>query len=298
MQKNKPKFNWIIAAILFIAFLLSFWLDLTGVELHQWLGVTLSALAAYHLVTHLDWVEAVTRRFFRRTSNQARLFYLLDWVLLISFALIVETGLIISTWLNLSLDSYPLWVDVHVAISLISLALLVLKIGLHARWIIKTARKYFARPTWLHFPTRTSQPHAAGPSLAAVPLRSDRREFLKLMGLVGAGALVSAVSVLDVFSGNAAETAVTVQGRAAGGHIPAGQATPTVENQTVSDPETAVATVEPTAAPIWQEPAVVSQNNPSGGCSAVCDRGCSYPGQCRRYRDNNGNGLCDLGECA
>ena len=28
----------------------------------------------------------------------------------------------------------------------------------------------------------------------------------------------------------------------------------------------------------------------------LCDRGCSYPGHCRRYQDNNGNGTCDLTE--
>jgi hypothetical protein len=35
----------------------------------------------------------------------------------------------------------------------------------------------------------------------------------------------------------------------------------------------------------------------SGECSVICDKGCSYPGQCRRYVDTNGNGICDLTEC-
>jgi len=255
-------------------------------------------LTAYHLLAHLDWIEAVTRRFFGRTSNQARLYYLLDFFLLISFALIIETGLIISTWLALPLDSYPLWVDAHVVVSLISLALLVLKIGLHARWIIKTARKYFSKPALLRLPIPANQPSAAAPRLAPVPVRSDRREFLKLMGLVGAASLVSAAGVLDVFAGDSAESEVAIHGTANGGTISATPASSSVETQPVSEPEPAVATAEPTAAPVVNEPAAVSNNNASGGCSAACDRGCSYPGQCRRYRDANGNGLCDLGECA
>jgi hypothetical protein len=34
-----------------------------------------------------------------------------------------------------------------------------------------------------------------------------------------------------------------------------------------------------------------------GECTVLCPKGCSYPGQCQDYRDENGNGLCDLGEC-
>jgi hypothetical protein len=32
----------------------------------------------------------------------------------------------------------------------------------------------------------------------------------------------------------------------------------------------------------------------------TCRKGkhCSFPGDCRDYVDSNGNGLCDLGECA
>ena len=36
----------------------------------------------------------------------------------------------------------------------------------------------------------------------------------------------------------------------------------------------------------------------SPSCTVVCDKGCVYPGQCRRYIDENGNGFCDLTECS
>jgi len=29
---------------------------------------------------------------------------------------------------------------------------------------------------------------------------------------------------------------------------------------------------------------------------ALCRYSCPYPGKCRKYVDNNGNGLCDRGE--
>jgi len=51
---------------------------------------------------------------------------------------------------------------------------------------------------------------------------------------------------------------------------------------------------EQPAAPIpvapTEEPAIDT-------CVVRCPRGCAFPGQCRRYIDENGNDLCDLGEC-
>jgi hypothetical protein len=39
-------------------------------------------------------------------------------------------------------------------------------------------------------------------------------------------------------------------------------------------------------------------NSSETNCQVICDQGCTYPGQCRRYTDQNGNGICDLTECA
>ena len=70
MKQQRSKFNWMIDAVLFIGFILLFFLNLTGLALHQWIGIAGGALALYHLITHWDWVEAVTKRFFGRTSSR------------------------------------------------------------------------------------------------------------------------------------------------------------------------------------------------------------------------------------
>jgi hypothetical protein len=149
MKTNKQIHNWLIAAALFTAFLLSFWLELTGVALHQWLGVAIGLVAGYHLFTHWNWVKAVTDRFFKQTSLQARLFYVVDATVLIGLATIIVTGLVISTWFDLALTNYALWKSVHIIASLATLAAVVIKLGLHWRWIVATARRYI-------FPQRRS----------------------------------------------------------------------------------------------------------------------------------------------
>ena len=57
MKQDKQKRNWIIDAVLFGGFLGALWLDLTGVAVHQWLGLAVGALATYHLVSALELGE-------------------------------------------------------------------------------------------------------------------------------------------------------------------------------------------------------------------------------------------------
>ena len=78
MQTRKQMWNWITDAILMVGFLVAFFLDLTGLALHQWLGAALGLLAGYHFLSHWDWVKSVAGRFLGQTSRQARRYFLLD----------------------------------------------------------------------------------------------------------------------------------------------------------------------------------------------------------------------------
>jgi hypothetical protein len=244
----------VIDAALFMGLLLSFWLELTGVPLHQWLGVALGVGAGYHLLTHWTWVKSVTNRFFKQTSGQARLYYVIDTAVLIGLATITVTGLVISTWLNLSLTNFSAWKTVHVIASIGTLSVVVAKIGLHWRWVVTTARRYIF--TTAVAPARQSQPASTMPAASGL----GRREFLRLMGGVSVVAVIAAGSALDALAQTASPTSSSGADSAQNG-------TTTTQQQTVST------------------------------CVARCPKGCSYPGQCRRYTDSNNNGRCDLGEC-
>jgi cytochrome b561 len=95
-MQNKQMRNWIVGATLSGGFVLALWLDLTGVRVHQWLGVALAALATYRLAVHWRWVVAVTGRLFGHTSRQARAFYMVDAALALGFVAILASGLVIS----------------------------------------------------------------------------------------------------------------------------------------------------------------------------------------------------------
>jgi len=248
-MKTGPRTKWLIDAALLANFLLAFWLNLTGVALHQWLGVSLAALAGYHLVVHWEWVKSVTRRLFGKTSEQARIYYLIDAGVMFGFIAIMLSGLFISTWFNLSLPAYEIWRGLHVAVSVTTLFLVVMKVALHWRWILEAARRFvFAAP-------RPAQ------AAAATPL--GRRDFLKLMSVVGGAAVVALSGVWD----GGAENLVSAQA--------------TDANQTSASASGAAASTKST----------------TSSCYVRCNRRCSYPGRCRRYVDRHGNGRCDLGEC-
>ena len=142
MKTNRQRTNWIIDAVLLCGFLMSFYLDLTGLPLHQWLGIGVGLLATYHLATHWPWVRAVGRRLLGRTTNKTRLYFLVDASLMVGFILILATGLVISTWLSLPLQNYFSWRNAHVASSIATLIIAVCKVAIHWRWIATTAQRH------------------------------------------------------------------------------------------------------------------------------------------------------------
>lgn len=264
MKGDKQKRNWLLDAVLFGGFLLALWLDLTGLAIHQWLGIAVGALALHHLTVHWRWVEAVTERLFGRVGKQARRFYAVDAGLAAGFVTIAATGLVISTWLDLSLASYAAWRTLHVLVSVATLALLVVKIGLHWRWIIGTARRIFLAPAPGGLPVTTPP--------TPVAAQMGRRDFVRLMVGVGAVALLAGVNAFSDTTSGQAEAAAKLQ---------AAEGAATQADTASADTASASAASAST----------------TGSCYVRCGRRCSYPGHCRRYTDANNNGRCDLGEC-
>jgi hypothetical protein len=259
MGTNQRSKFW-LDIILFVGFILTFFLNLTGLELHQWIGVAAGALALYHLVTHWNWVKAVSMRFFGKTTSQARLYYLIDVALFGGFFTIVGTGLVISSWLNLSLPDYPAWRTLHVTASVITLLATALKTVLHWRWIVTSIRSLAAGPAAVQ--------GARHPSLQM----AGRRDMLKVMGATGAAVLLALGSSYQSLAGSHTSQASSVSAAASSS-----------QNQTATTASLAQSSSSSAAT--------------ANTCSARCPRGCSFPGRCRRYTDSNGNNRREMGEC-
>ena len=269
-MNTKPTSHWLIDAALFTGLIAAFFLNLTGLELHQWLGAGIGILALYHLLAHWQWVAAVTDRFFGKTMPNKRASLAGDLAILAGFFLITLTGLVISTWLDLSLSNSESWLTIHILASIGTLILVTLKIVLHWRWIAAVTRKVF----------RSSPAPAANPAPARpAPTgrgQLSRAEFLKVIGFASAAsflALTQAVNSLSVTEAAAVDTALASQTGSASSSSTASQASSASASS-------------------------ASLSSTSQTCTLRCDKGCSYPGHCRHYEDTNNNGRCDFGECA
>jgi hypothetical protein len=242
---------------LFAGFILALFLDLTGTALHQWIGMLAGTLAVYHLIVHRDWVAALTPRFFGRTSHRARLYYLIDGMILLGFAGMIGTGLLISTWLNLSLTYSEAWRVLHILASIATLLVVLVKLSLHWRWIALAARRAFARSV----PAQSSPiPPRRSPASRGI----SRGEFIGVMSVVS---LASFLALINASQG------------LAGLQSPESEASSASTSGQTGSSSSAFSSSE------------------SSGCMVRCGRGCSYPGHCRRYADGNNNGMCDYGEC-
>ena len=278
-MNTNQKSKLLIDVVLLVIFIATYFLDLTGLALHQWIGVAAGVIAAFHLLTHWNWVRAVTQRLFKRTSGKARLYYGVDAALLLSGLAVMGTGLVISTWFNLSLANYDLWRVVHIASSIAMLGITVLKVGLHWRWLQEAMQNAFARPATLQPKPATLRPAGAK--------RVSRRAFL---GAMGAAGIASAFAMRNAVKGLqfAQATEVTL----------APQAETLSSTDVIVEYTTqSVAASQPTTTSTVPAATATANQVTASTCSAQCPRGCSYPGHCRKYTDANSNNLCDLGEC-
>jgi hypothetical protein len=291
MTKISSKINWLLDLVILIGFLLLFFLNITGVSLHQWLGLGIFLLIMIHLINHWDWVKSIFANFFHKTSGRARFYAILDAFLLLGLVMIIETGLVISTWFNLSMGDYATWSNIHTDVSIATLLILVLKVGLHWKWIVTNARKIFhptARPQPVSLPV-------GNPSMVS------RRQFLTTMGIVSLGSALAIANVLP--RSNSSQSTASAESESNS----ISQSNLSTTSQSVVTPEAAQPTRAPAAsttvqevAPATTQPTELPTVQTALNCYATCCRGnhCSFPGQCRQYTDSNGNGLCDLGECS
>ena len=307
-MKNKQVFYWIVDVIILASLVLEYELDWTGLQVHELLGLAVFGVMLVHLIAHWRWVVSVTKKVFESVSSKAAFYYVIDAILLFSFTGIIITGLIISSLLSLSMQSqtYDFWRFLHVTVSYLTLVVVGLKLAIHWKWIVNTTKRKIFR-TQKAAPVMAAEANSAGMS---------RRQFLAQTGLFSGAMIVAGVSYAAWMKKNLFPDESTVQAASSSAEAATVEpqiiyitATPeqqveaaantvvTEESSTVIEQPVVIATAVPTAIPTTVptsvRPAAASSSNTS---SVRCNRGCSYPGHCRRYEDTNGNNICDLSE--
>jgi cytochrome b len=150
------KINLFIDIGIFGVFLIAANPNLTGLPLHEWLGVALAGTLVVHLLLHWRWITTVTLHFFRQLFHDSRLQYVVDLLLFISFTTVMMSGLMISRvvlpFLGIALTRNPAWLPLHDLSANATLALIAVHTALHWDWVVKTFKRYLVDPVtgWLH----------------------------------------------------------------------------------------------------------------------------------------------------
>ncbi|MBN2556451.1 MAG: ferric reductase-like transmembrane domain-containing protein [Anaerolineales bacterium] len=273
MKRNR--WYWLLDAALLCGYVVSFQLDWTGLPVHEWLGLGVGLLAVCHLILHWQWVRGVAVGFFQRRTSRPQLYFIMNTCLLIGFICILLTGLVISTWFALPLKAYQAWRQAHIVVSVFALLLLAVKLMAHWRWITAVGHKMIPVPI-----------HRAMGSDAGASTRTrhalERRDFIKVAGVVSGAYILAIAGVVR----NDVRTR-----RDPGG-----------DSSTRDEPDPAELPEPHKEAPSsWVDevstPSEVDETGTEADCVVRCRRGCTFPGECRHYVDDDGNGRCDFGEC-
>ena len=118
---------------------------LTGIGLHEWLGLAVLVVLFAHLLVHIDWCVDAVRSGLRhptwaRTGNLA-----VDVLALVAFAVVTVSGVMVSgavlPALGLYAEGYYFWDPLHAVAAKALLALLLVHVAAHWKWIAGAFKK-------------------------------------------------------------------------------------------------------------------------------------------------------------
>lgn len=144
------KTNLILDLTLFTAVLALANPDLTGLNIHEWLGVAFVAGLLTHLLFHWKWIVSVTVQFFQKFWHDSRLNYIVNLLFLALMTGALLSGLMISesvlAVLGIRIEPSPIWEGLHHSLSDAAVLVLGLHLALHWKWIVTHLNRYIAQP--------------------------------------------------------------------------------------------------------------------------------------------------------
>jgi hypothetical protein len=123
----------------FVAFLISMDPRSSGIPVHEWLAVTITGVIVLHLLLNWSWIVDLTKHLFIKSTNGARLNYVLNWLLFIDGVLIMLSGIMISEsvmpFFGVTMSESFSWRGLHDTSANLFLIILGIHLALHWNWI-------------------------------------------------------------------------------------------------------------------------------------------------------------------
>ncbi len=143
MSEHKKNLIVDIAALLIYAVVAN--PAFTGIGLHEWLGLGVFVVFLVHVAMHTDWVVEACKTAFKQPSFARTGNMVLGVLMLVVFMVCVVSGLLVSgdvlPTLGFYAEGYYFWGPLHAASAKFLLALLLVHIAVHWKWIVLLFKK-------------------------------------------------------------------------------------------------------------------------------------------------------------
>lgn len=131
-----------IDAVLLITIIFLYLTDVTGLLLHELIGVGTLLTLILHIILNYQWFVSQTKRL-TTLHLQLQLKYVLNISLALTFILIMVSGVIISqhVFAIFAISSDPLWITIHNVSSYFAIALVSLHLFVHRNFLFLWMKK-------------------------------------------------------------------------------------------------------------------------------------------------------------
>jgi cytochrome b561 len=138
---------------LFLSFCALESVPLTGMILHEWLGIVLIAMIVAHLLFSWSWIASASRKLATPRSNRTRVNYLLNLALFATVTAVIFSGILISQEAMpymtgrkaAPLDSDFAWTHLHDEFSNYVFIFAGLHLAINWKWTVAAVRKLLRR---------------------------------------------------------------------------------------------------------------------------------------------------------
>jgi len=149
MANTTRAFTWYLDASLFLAFVLLLSPRLTGLPVHEWLGLAFLLPVLVHLLLSWEWIAGAVRRAAAPRRMRDAVNLSLNLCLFVSTAVVIVSGVVISQaalpWLGVPTINDQVWRLMHNRWTTWMYVSAGAHIAMNWRWIATAARRYLVR---------------------------------------------------------------------------------------------------------------------------------------------------------
>ncbi len=135
-MKDRNKIKILLDVIMIVVLLLLYNSHVISVGFHEIAGLVLGVLFFVHIFLNFSWVKAISQKIFSKDIKvRVKVVYVIDFLLLISFALIIISGIAISKVVFHNVINFSSARTMHYFASGLSIILIGCHLGLHYGFI-------------------------------------------------------------------------------------------------------------------------------------------------------------------